>query len=124
MAGCNSKCNSKMPVFNDYISKKVTEKTKKHPCYSSDAKDYARMHLPVAPRCNTQCNYCNRKYDCQNESRPGVTSEILSPLQALERFKEAKAKVDKLTVVGIAGPGDAMANFQETKETIQMIKKL
>lgn len=122
MSECMSKCNTKMPVLSNYISKKVREKTKKHPCYSSDAKDYARIHLPVAPKCNIQCNYCNRKYDCQNESRPGVTSEILSPKQALEKYKAAKGEVEKLTVVGIAGPGDAMANFQETKETIQLIK--
>ena len=28
-----------------------------------------RVHLPVAPKCNIKCNYCNRKYDCVNESR-------------------------------------------------------
>ena len=25
------------------------------------------MHVAVAPACNIQCNYCNRKYDCANE---------------------------------------------------------
>ena len=50
-----------------------------HPCYNEGAhRRYARMHLPVAPKCNIQCNYCNRRYDCCNESRPGVTSEVLS----------------------------------------------
>jgi nitrogen fixation protein NifB len=37
------------------------------------------MHVAVAPACNIQCNYCNRKYDCANESRPGVVSELLTP---------------------------------------------
>ena len=33
-----------------------------HPCFSKDAhKKYGRIHLPVAPRCNMQCNFCNRK---------------------------------------------------------------
>ena len=55
-----------------------------HPCFSKDAhKKYGRVHLPVAPRCNIQCNFCNRKYDCMNESRPGVTSAVLTPQQAL-----------------------------------------
>ena len=49
-----------------------------HPCYSEDAHHYfARMHVAVAPACNIQCNYCNRKFDCANESRPGVVSELL-----------------------------------------------
>ena len=51
------------------------EKIKDHPCYSEEAHHYfARMHVAVAPACNIQCNYCNRKYDCANESRPGVVS--------------------------------------------------
>ena len=34
-----------------------------HPCYNEEAHhDFARMHLSVAPKCNIQCNYCNRKY--------------------------------------------------------------
>jgi nitrogenase cofactor biosynthesis protein NifB len=111
-----------MPVFGKYVTEEIIEKTKTHPCYSSDAKDYARMHLAVAPKCNIQCNYCNRKYDCQNESRPGVTSEVLSPQEALEKYKIAKEMFNKLTVVGIAGPGDAMANYAETKETYELIK--
>ena len=53
------------------------EEILKHPCFNEESKGkYARVHLPVAPKCNIQCNYCNRKYDCVNESRPGVTSEI------------------------------------------------
>ena len=31
--------------------------------------------------------------------------------------------MDNLTVVGIAGPGDALANFEETKKTLQLIKE-
>ena len=48
----------------------VWERIKDHPCYSEEAHHYfARMHVAVAPACNIQCNYCNRKYDCANESR-------------------------------------------------------
>lgn len=117
-----SKCNSKMPIKQQFMSQELKEKTEKHPCYNPGAVDYARMHLPVAPKCNVQCNYCNRKYDCQNESRPGVTSMIMTPQQSFERYKEEKLKYDKLTVVGFAGPGDAMANFEEVKESIELIK--
>ncbi|MEQ2789490.1 nitrogen fixation protein NifB, partial [Flavonifractor plautii] len=48
-----------------------------HPCLSVQAHfRYGRIHLPVAPRCNIRCGYCDRRYDCANESRPGVTSEV------------------------------------------------
>lgn len=96
----------------------------KHPCFDEDAKHmHARVHLPVAPKCNIQCNYCNRKYDCVNESRPGVTSSVLKPFQALEYMKVLDGKLDKLSVVGIAGPGDPFANPRETIDTMRKIKK-
>ncbi|HAL85928.1 MAG TPA: nitrogenase cofactor biosynthesis protein NifB, partial [Deferribacteraceae bacterium] len=84
---------------------------------------YSRIHLPVAPACNIQCNYCNRKFDCSNESRPGVTSDILTPEQALEKTISAYHAVENLSVAGIAGPGDALANPEETFGTFRLIKE-
>ncbi|HEY3425867.1 MAG TPA: nitrogenase cofactor biosynthesis protein NifB [Negativicutes bacterium] len=96
----------------------------KHPCYCADAHHkYARMHLPVAPLCNISCNYCNRKFDCVNESRPGVTSEVLSPAKASQKFAWVKENIENLSVVGIAGPGDALANWEVTKKSIALIKE-
>ncbi len=102
--------------------KTIEEKTATHPCYNCRAHKYSRIHLPIAPLCNISCNYCVRKYDCPNESRPGVTTRILSPEEALQRFLAAKEKLQNLTVVGIAGPGDALANFEETRRTLQLIR--
>lgn len=99
-------------------------KTQKHPCFSFEAHHkYARMHLPVAPRCNLSCNYCNRKFDCLHESRPGVTSEVLTPGAALKKFNLVRSKIENLSVVGIAGPGDALANWEETRRTIELIQE-
>jgi nitrogenase cofactor biosynthesis protein NifB len=103
--------------------KTIDEKTATHPCYNCGAHDYARMHLPVAPKCNISCNYCVRKFDCPNESRPGVTTSVLSPEQAFAKYMEIKKKVSKLSVVGIAGPGDALANFEATKRTLSLIRE-
>ncbi|MCX7841670.1 MAG: nitrogenase cofactor biosynthesis protein NifB [Clostridia bacterium] len=112
-------------TFQRYYSpKKHEDKTNIHPCFSSLASKNARMHIPVAPTCNISCNYCNRKYDCQNESRPGVTSAVLSPEEAAAKFAYAKDKVANLTVVGIAGPGDALANFPQTRKSIELIKQI
>lgn len=94
-----------------------------HPCFGGDRKKNGRIHLPVAPRCNVKCNYCTRRHDCANESRPGVTSQILTPAAALERVREIAASPTLgpvIKVVGIAGPGDPLAN-QETFETFELI---
>lgn len=94
-----------------------------HPCYNECAhRKFARMHLPIAPKCNIQCNFCNRKYDCTNESRPGVTSEVLTPEQAIEKIRFVKSKVPYLSVIGIAGPGDPLAN-EETFRTLELVGK-
>ena len=80
------------------------------------------MHLPVAPKCNVMCNFCNRKYDCVNESRPGVTSTVLTPGQALAYVDKTFDRRNDITVIGIAGPGDPFANPEETMETIRLVR--
>jgi nitrogen fixation protein NifB len=79
------------------------------------------MHVPVAPACNIQCRYCNRKYDCANESRPGVVSEVLTPQQAAHKALAIAARIPQMSVVGIAGPGDPLANPQRTFATLRML---
>ncbi|NEX14978.1 MAG: nitrogen fixation protein NifB, partial [Prosthecochloris sp.] len=50
----------------------MTLSIEKHPCFNDASRhSFGRIHLPVAPKCNIQCNYCNRKFDCLNENRPG-----------------------------------------------------
>jgi nitrogen fixation protein NifB len=94
-----------------------------HPCFSKDAhKKYGRVHLPVAPRCNMQCNFCNRKFDCVNESRPGVTSSVLTPAQALAYLDHVLERQPEISVVGIAGPGDPFANPEETMQTLRLVR--
>ncbi|HEX2919594.1 MAG TPA: radical SAM protein [Bacteroidales bacterium] len=103
---------------------KATEIKKMHPCFNKEAKHkYARIHLPVAPKCNVQCNYCNRKYDCINESRPGVTSSVLGPYQAVTYLKKISERIKNVSTIGIAGPGDAFAEPEKTIETIRLTKK-
>ena len=96
----------------------------RHPCFNSRVKGrFGRVHLPVAPKCNIKCNYCNRKYDCVNESRPGVTSTILSPDQALEYMAKVLAAEPRISVAGIAGPGDPFANAETTLTTMQLLRR-
>ena len=116
------------PFVTEIEGKKVPwdasqlRKIQEHPCFSENACHlFGRMHLPVAPKCNIQCNYCIRKYDCVNESRPGVTSKVLSPEEALERVREVLNKVHYIKVVAVAGPGEPLFN-EETFETFRLVK--
>jgi nitrogen fixation protein NifB len=109
--------------MTDDIAPELQKLLDTHPCYNEKAcTKFARMHLPVAPSCNIQCNYCNRRYDCTNESRPGVTSEVLTPEQAIAKIRSVKTKVPYLSVIGIAWPGDPMAN-EATFKTLELVKK-
>jgi len=99
-------------------------KLENHPCFNDASRHtFGRIHLPVAPKCNIQCNYCNRKFDCMNENRPGVSSKLLSPGQALHYLKGAVELSPNISVVGIAGPGDPFANPDETMETLHLVRK-
>ncbi len=94
-----------------------------HPCYDKNAQHkFGRIHLPVAPDCNIQCKFCVREFDCVNESRPGVTSKVLTPQEALEKAKDVIKEHPFIKVVGIAGPGDPLAN-DETFKTFELIRK-
>lgn len=94
-----------------------------HPCLNkAAARWFGRIHLPVAPDCNIRCRYCTRIYDCANENRPGVTSRIIGPGEALQLVTEAVERDQRLRVVGVAGPGDPLAN-SETFETLGLVNQ-
>lgn len=103
-----------------------------HPCFDEEAHAHVgRVHLPVAPRCNIQCAFCERRI-CVNltEQHPGWARRVLSPV-------EAAALVDRLVqdedssgfesdaahypfVVGVAGPGEPLEN-DETFEALRLV---
>jgi nitrogen fixation protein NifB len=96
-----------------------------HPCFGGNHHKNGRMHLAVAPRCNIKCGYCSRRHDCANESRPGVTSRLMTPQEAIVKVREVMASEllgPIIKVIGIAGPGDPLAN-EETFETFRLVKE-
>jgi nitrogen fixation protein NifB len=98
-----------------------TRKIAEHPCFSEKAcHAFGRCHIPVAPKCNIQCNYCIRDFDCVNESRPGVTTKVLNAQESLELVRKVMEKFQYIKVVGIAGPGEPLAN-EETFEALRLI---
>ena len=123
-SGGNGKSGCGSSAGQGDLSPAVWEKVKNHPCYSEEAHHhYARMHVAVAPACNVQCNFCNRKYDCSNESRPGVVSERLLPEQAARKVLAVASTIPQMTVLGIAGPGDPLANPEKTFKTFELVAK-
>ncbi len=124
--GCSAGGNGRMGCGSGAgrgdLPPEIWEKIRNHPCYSEAAHHhYARMHVAVAPACNIQCNYCNRKYDCANESRPGVVSERLTPEQAAKKALAVACAIPQMTVLGIAGPGDPLANPEKTFKTFGLV---
>ncbi|MDR2346604.1 MAG: radical SAM protein [Planctomycetaceae bacterium] len=81
-----------------------------HPCFNNKSHNkFGRIHLPVSYDCNIQCRFCVRSRN-DYETRPGVTRKILSPIQSLGIIDRALRLCPEITVVGIAGPGDTLAN--------------
>ncbi|MCR5670436.1 MAG: radical SAM protein [Butyrivibrio sp.] len=99
-----------------------THLQKKHPCMSGGANVTAgRIHLPVSPSCNIQCKFCTRRFD-KSLIRPGVSSLVLKPEEAVETIKKAKELCPELSVVGIAGPGDTLAT-DSALDTFALVKE-
>ncbi|MDI6747572.1 MAG: nitrogenase cofactor biosynthesis protein NifB [Rhodocyclaceae bacterium] len=123
-SGCSTgSCGSTAAQMNGQLSQMsedIRRRVQDHPCYSEEAHHhFARMHAAVAPACNIQCHYCNRKYDCANESRPGVVSELLTSDQAVKKTLAVAAAIPQMSVLGIAGPGDPLANPERTFATFR-----
>lgn len=96
-----------------------------HPCIDEGAHSkVARIHLPVAPKCNTDCGYCERKVSValKSEDRPGICEKVLSPEEGVAEALEFLEIWGNNSVVGIAGPGEPLAN-EETYETIRLLKE-
>jgi nitrogen fixation protein NifB len=100
------------------------KKYQSHPCFNAEVRGrYGRIHLPVAAGCNIQCNFCNRKYDCVNENRPGVTSSLLIPGQAVDYLERVLEKRHDITVAANARPGDPFAKPAITLETVRRVNE-
>lgn len=95
---------------------------KVHPCLGGEAHfKYGRIHLPVSPTCNIQCKFCKRGFN-KSEIRPGVSSLILKPEEAVETIRKALKLCPEIRVAGIAGPGDTLATDWAV-ETFELIKE-
>jgi len=99
----------------------ITDIMGQHPCFNDEAHDsVGRIHLPVAPRCNIQCNFCEHRM-CTDIQHPGWASRLLSVVEAVDLVQSVVNERQTYDfVVGIAGPGDALAN-EQTFQTLALI---
>jgi len=84
----------------------------------------ARIHLPVALNCNIQCAYCERRIDVDRSmsDRPGSCETIMTPEQAVREARDFLGDWGRHAIVGIAGPGDPLANSQ-TFDTLALVSR-
>lgn len=92
-----------------------------HPCFGGHKNNVGRIHLPVSPGCNIACRFCDRVIN-DYENRPGVTSKVLTPEEAVEALDKALKLCPEITVAGIAGPGDTLAT-DNALNTFRLIKE-
>jgi nitrogen fixation protein NifB len=96
------------------------EITKVHPCFNEIAHDrVARLHLPVAPKCNTRCRFCGRGIK-EKPQQPGQAKRTMNAQEALEHTRKMAEEMPELRIVGVAGPGDPLANMA-TLETFELL---
>lgn len=96
-----------------------------HPCMNDGSHHrVARIHLPVAPLCNIRCGYCERQIGdgADHAEKPGQCERVLGPEEAVREARDFLDTWGRDSVVGIAGPGDPLAN-PETFETLALLRK-
>ncbi len=104
--------------MNNNHQERFAHVTKAHPCFNEKMHDkVGRIHVPIAPRCNIHCNFCTRDIN-SCETRPGVSSKIMNSQQAIEHVAKTINEMP-ISVIGVAGPGDALAN----EDTFEFFKQ-
>ncbi len=95
-----------------------------HPCYSNNRSLlWHRIHLPVARVCNVKCSFCSHSVGSScHTSKPGVSRQVMTPEDAVDRTIIEIEKNPNLRIVAISGPGEPLAN-PETFETLELIRR-
>ncbi|MCJ2163479.1 MULTISPECIES: radical SAM protein [unclassified Pseudodesulfovibrio] len=85
-----------------------------HPCFGMTArKTVGRLHLPVAPRANTRSRFS----DTAN-SRPAMMPE-----DAVTWLDHVIRQGKPVSMVGITGPGDPLADPEPSLRTLRMVRE-
>ncbi|WP_455714216.1 NifB/NifX family molybdenum-iron cluster-binding protein [Anaerosporobacter sp.] len=104
---------------SSYNNKRVC----RHPCFNNYDFHNAIIHLPIASESNINSNYSLHQSICSGDVCSDAVNTVLTPYEAMERLLEAKKSMPNLTVAAIAGPGEALANFEVLKESARLIRQ-
>ena len=124
MSNINNKQDQTGPLSKlgrgEHRATKFAHLTKAHPCFNEKLHDkVGRAHVPIAPKCNIGCNFCERSLHNPDEDRPGVAGCVLNANEAIEHVDKILDE-EPIAVVGVAGPGDSLDN----EETFEFFNKL
>jgi len=97
----------------------------RHPCWAQNRQNIvARIHLPVAPKCNVRCIYCDPTMNTScHISKPGQSSKVMSVNEAVTRTIQLMDDNRNIGFVGISGPGEPLYN-DATFESLRIIREL
>jgi nitrogen fixation protein NifB len=87
--------------------------------YDHLTKKYGRIYLPVSPKCNIHCRFCQRDFN-KSDNSTGALRSILTPKEAIKIVRKSKSINPELEAVVIAGPGDTLAT-DHAIETFELI---
>jgi len=101
----------------------ASARARRHPCFDANGhgKHAGRLHLPVSPDCNIRCLFCRRGVDAGELEAPGRTRGVLPVSKAAETVRRALTICPEIEVVGVAGPGDALAG-REAIEALSAVQ--
>jgi nitrogen fixation protein NifB len=106
----------------NFTTKIPLNKSENHPCFNDKAHGkYGRIHLPVSAKCNIKCRFCTRDINSE-QLRPGVATTILRTENVAETMRKALELCPEISVAGIAGIGDALAD-NKAVETFEILNK-
>lgn len=96
----------------------------RHPCFvEAMHSKVGRVHLPVAPKCNIRCRYCERRVgEFYHSLRPGIAYRIIRPGQVAAYIEKELDDCPGIEVVAVAGPGEPLFN-RETFEALRIARK-
>ena len=85
-----------------------------HPCLAADARASAgRIHLPVAVRSTTRRRF----------GEPEAPGRVLSPREATQWLDRVLAEGAAISMVGVTGPGEPLAEPGPTFETLRAVRE-
>lgn len=96
-----------------------------HPCWARHRNNlWERIHLPVAPRCNVKCFFCDHNMGAScHLPKPGRANKIMTVEQALNVLRRELSNRPDLRIVAVSGPGEPLYN-PEFYELMRAVKDI